>query len=80
MLSCLDKRLRKLESALLAELDTDKEFDRYFQIFLLDAFGYYFGDPKPGETIEAATARERGHEQECQFNEGTECEKYGRAN
>ena len=69
MLRSLDKRLRKLESRLLAEQDKDKEFVVYFTIFLLDACGYYLGDPKPGEAPQTATARATGYEHEGEFNE-----------
>jgi hypothetical protein len=69
MLRGLDKRLRKLESRLLAERDKDEEFGVYFALFLLDALGYYFSDPKPGEAPETATARALGYEHEGEFNE-----------
>src|SRR5262245_42095874 len=69
MLRSLDKRLRKLESRLLPERDKDEEFGVYFALFLLDAFGYYLGDPKPGEAPQTATARALGYEHEGEFNE-----------
>jgi hypothetical protein len=69
MLRSLHKRLRKLESRLAAELDKEKEFGDYFALFLLDAVGYYFGDPKPSEAPEAATARALGYEHEGELNE-----------
>ena len=83
MVRSLDKRLRKLESRLLAERDKDEEFGVHFALLLLDAFGYYFGDPKPGEEPRAATARGLGYEHEGELNEAiNECkldEKYERA-
>jgi hypothetical protein len=87
MLRSLDKRLRKLESSQAAELDNEKEFDPLFQLFLLAAFGYYFGDPKPTESPNAATARALGYDDDGQCTQAgrqdTEPElyvKYARAN
>jgi hypothetical protein len=87
MLRSLHKRLQKLESGLCAELDKEKEFTVYFALFLLQAFGYYFGDPKPNEAPGAATAQALGHEHEGQFNQAIKKgsnpeldEKYARAN
>jgi hypothetical protein len=80
MLRSLDKRLRKLESGQAAELDKEKEFDLYFHLFLLDAFGYYFGGPNPSESPRAATARALEYEHEGEHNgaikEGTDPEPY----
>jgi hypothetical protein len=72
MLRSLDKRLRKLESRLLAERRKDEVFGVHFALFLLDAFGYYyFGVPKPGETPEAATARALGYDHDEAIEDGT---------
>jgi len=71
MLRSLHKRLRKLESRLSAEPDKEKEFAPYFALFLLDAFDYYFGVPKPGETPEAATARALGYDLDEAIEDGT---------
>jgi hypothetical protein len=86
MLRSLHKRLQKLESTLAADLDKEKEFGAYFALFLLDTVGYYFGDPKPSEAPEAATARALGYEHEGQLNEAFKDgsnpeldEKYARA-
>jgi len=84
MLRSLHKRLRKLESRLLADLDKEKEFGLYFDLFLLDALGHYFGDPKPGEAHDAATARALGYAHEGELNaawneESEFAEKYVRA-
>jgi hypothetical protein len=35
--------------------------------FLLDAIGYYLGDPKPNEALIAATARGLGYEHQGEF-------------
>jgi hypothetical protein len=69
MLRSLDKRLRKLESRLLTEQDKDEEFGLYFQLFLLGAFDYYFGDRKPSEGPEVTTARALGGEHEDEFKQ-----------
>jgi len=83
MLRSLDKRLREVESRLLTERDKNEEFCVHFALFLLDAFGYYFGDPKPGEAPGAATARALGYEHEGELNEAIDNpefhEKYARA-
>jgi len=83
MVRSLDKRLRKLETRLLAERDKDEEFCVHFALLLLDAFGYYFGDPKPGEAPEAATARALGYEHGDKLSEAITNpefdEKYERA-
>ena len=84
MLCSLHKRLRKLESGVLAELDKEKEFGHYFALFLINAFGYYLADPKPGEADEAAMWRALGSAHPGELNaawkEETEFdEKYERA-
>jgi hypothetical protein len=75
MLRSLQKRLRKLESRQAAEVDKEKEFGLYFHLFLLDAFGYYFGDPKPSESPRATTAWAEGEHNEA-IKEGTDPEPY----
>ena len=84
MLRSIDKRLRKLESQQLVELDKEEEFGLYFALFLLDALGYYLGDPKPDEAPGAATARALGYAHEGEPNaawnkESEFAEKYARA-
>jgi hypothetical protein len=84
MLRSIDKRLRKLESQQLAELDKEEAFGLYFALFLLDALGYYLGDPKPHEAPGAATARALGYAHEDELNQPWRgdsefAEKYERA-
>jgi hypothetical protein len=80
MLRNLHKRLQKLESGLLAELEKEEEFARYFALFLLDAFGHFLGDPKPSDAPGAATARALGYQHEDEWHTDPEFdEKYVRA-
>ena len=80
MLRSLDKRLQKLESGLLADLEKEKEFASYFALLLLDAFGHFLGDPKPSDAPGAATARALGYQHEDEWRTDPEFgEKYVRA-
>jgi hypothetical protein len=91
MIRDLDKRLRKLESRLPPEQSEEEKSKRALVLFLMNAVGYYFGDPKPSEPLVAAYARALGYEHEGKLRDALKKkasggndpefdEKYARAN
>jgi hypothetical protein len=63
MIRDLEKRLRKLESRLPPPERSEEEKSKSdLALFLMDAVGHYFGDPKPNEPPVAAYARALGYE------------------
>jgi hypothetical protein len=63
MIRDLEKRLRKLESRLPPEESEEEKIERALFLFLMDAIGYYLGDPKPNEPPVAGFSRALGYEQ-----------------
>jgi hypothetical protein len=68
MMRDLQRRLRKLECNRPPPQQTEKEeMDNALNLFLLNAIGYYLGNPKPHEALIAATARGLGYEHQGEF-------------
>jgi hypothetical protein len=91
MMRDLQRRLRKLECNRPPPQQTEEEEkENALFLFLLNAIGYYLGDPKPHEALIAATARGLGYEHQGEFvkvlkaGPSTGCnqlnEKFARAN
>jgi hypothetical protein len=92
MIRDLEKRLRKLESNLPPpERSEEEKSTSALVLFLRNAVGYYFGDPKPNEPLMAAYARALGYERSGELvdalkkkasgrNDPEFDEKYARAN
>jgi hypothetical protein len=62
MMRDLQRRLRKLECNRPPPQQIEKEKENALFLFLLNAIGYYLGDPKPNEALIAASARGLGYE------------------
>jgi hypothetical protein len=67
MIRDLQRRLRKLECNRPPPQQTEKEKEDALFLFLLNAIGYYLGDPKPNEALIAASARGLGNEHQGEF-------------
>jgi hypothetical protein len=68
MIRDLQRRLRKLEcNRPPQQTETEKEKEDALFLFLLNAIGYYLGDPKPNEALIAASARGLGYEHQGEF-------------